>query len=331
MEFMADAAVATIQRSELIRHGAMELGISVSDEEIDEKLKSFDPPLTKDYRDIIGAQMVRDKMRDEYFDKQVPVFAEQRHVMGMLLESESRVDEVRARLEGGEDFTELAGELSLESISKDAGGDLGWHPEGILTVKMRTSVPDEYAFSGEVGVLSQTVYDETISKMTGYWLIKVVERDEAVQQAYVEVILLGSEEEAQSVRARLEAGEDFAALAEEFSQHSQSKENGGHLDVSSPDMMSPAFNEFVFDPEVELETLSQPIRDDEAITQGGYWLLKVVDIDDDRQVDDEDRDLLKGDALNKWIEALWDDPENEVESYLDEEKKAWAIKKATSS
>jgi len=38
--------------------------------------------------------------------------------------------------------------------------------------------------------------------------------------------------------------------------------------------------------------------------------------------------LLKSDALNQWVSALWDDPENEVISYLDDEKKRWAADKA---
>jgi len=328
MQFMADTVAKDIEQNELVRQGAMELGISVSSDEVDEKLKSYDPPLSKDYRDIVGAQMLFDKLRDEYFDKQVPVFAEQRHIMAMLLESESQAAEVRARLESDEDFAELAGELSLESFSKTEQGDLGWQLKGFLTRLLNTSVPDEHAFSSEVGVLSQPIYDETKAKNVGYWLIKVIEGDEVAQQALVQVILLGSEEEAQDIRDRLEAGEDFATLAKEFSQHDLSRENEGNLNVESPDMMSPAFSEFVFDPEVELETISEPIRDDAVATTGGYWLLKVVDMDDNRQIADEDRDLLKTDALSEWVSSLWDDPENKIENYLDDDKKAWAIAKA---
>ncbi len=328
MQFIADTVAEDIEQNELVRQGAMKLGISVSSDEVDEKLKSYDPPLSKDYRDIVGAQMLFDKLRDEYFDKQVPVFAEQRHIMAMLLESESQAAEVRARLEGDEDFAELAAELSLESFSKTEQGDLGWQLEGFLTRLLNTSVPDEHAFSSEVGVLSQPIYDETKAKNVGYWLIKVIEGDEVAQQALVQVILLGSEEEAQDIRDRLEAGEDFATLAEEFSQHDLSRENEGNLNVESPDMMSPAFSEFVFDPEVELETISEPIRDDAVATTGGYWLLKVVDIDDNRQIADEDRDWLKTDALSEWVSSLWDDPENKIENYLDDDKKAWAIAKA---
>lgn len=328
MQFMADIVAEDIEQNELVRQGAMKLGISVSSDEVDEKLKSYDPPLSKDYRDIVGAQMLFDKLRDEYFDKQVPVLAEQRHIMAMLLESESQAAEVKARLEGDEDFAELAGELSLESFSKTEQGDLGWQLKGFLTRLLNTSVPDEHAFSSEVGVLSQPIYDETKAKNVGYWLIKVIEGDEVAQQALVQVILLGSEEEAQDIRDRLEAGEDFATLAKEFSQHDLSRENEGNLNVESPDMMSLAFSEFVFDPEVELETISEPIRDDAVITTGGYWLLKVVDMDDNRQIADEDRDLLKTDALSEWVSTLWDDPENKIENYLDDDKKAWAIAKA---
>ena len=332
MQPLADNMVEIIQRNELIRQGAMELGISVSDDEVDEKLKSYDPPLSKDYRDIVGAQMLLDKLRDEYFDKQVPMLAEQRHIMAMFLESESQATGVKARLEAGEDFAELAGELSLESFSKTEKGDLGWQPEGFLTRRLGTSALDDYTssicLSCEVEVVSQPIHDEAKAKNVGYWLIKVVERDEVAQQALVQVILLGSEEETQEVRDRLEAGEDFATLAKEFSQHYESRENEGQLNISSPDMMSPAFSEFVFDSEIELETLSQPIRDDAVTTTGGYWLLKVVDIDDNRQIEDEDRDLLKADALSEWVSSLWDDPENKIESYLDDDKKAWAIAKA---
>jgi len=89
--------------------------------------------------------------------------------------------------------------------------------------------------------------------------------------------------------------------------------------------MTSAFDEFVFDPEVELETLSSPIRDVATNTDGGYWLIKVIEADDNRQIDDENRDMLKNDALNKWVEGLMEDPENKVVSYLDDEKTQWAI------
>jgi len=432
MYSLADNMVEIIEQNELIRQEAMELDISVSQDEVNNELKSLDPPLSKDYRDFVRAAMLIDKLQDEYFDKQVPIYAEQRHIMAMLLESESQVAEVRARIDAGEDFTDLAGELSLESFSKEENGDLDWRPEGVLTILLGTSLVDDYAFSSEVDILSQPVYDEErikgvgywIAKVLerkdkpeeaevlgillgseeeaweartkleagedfdelaeelsqheetkedggdlgwlapgeigpafdefvfnheielgvvsepifddnivtegGYWLIKVAERKEKREKADVEVILLGSEEEAQEVRTRLEAGEDFATLAQELSQH-ESKDNGGEVSDVTPDMMSLALSEFIFGPEVESETVSEPIRDDTAVTKGGYWLIEVTEIDGNRQIEDNDRERLKAEAFTEWVEALRDDPENKIENYLDNQKKTWAVDRAMRS
>ncbi|MDD5703866.1 MAG: peptidylprolyl isomerase, partial [Dehalococcoidales bacterium] len=355
-------------------------------------------------------------------EKEVPTFVEQRHIMAMLLESEERAVEVRARIEAGEDFGSLAGELSFEKVSADKDGDLGWQPEGALAVLLGTSVVDEYAFSSEVGILSAPIHDEEVIKNTGYWIVKVLEREEQadvrgillwseeeaqwvreklmddkdfgemaavlsehesskkldgylglwapdeVSPAFAEFvfnpeiepetisepifddtivteggywlievlekkeranvlgILLGIEEEAQQVKSRLDAGEDFGELAKEFSQHEWSKEDGGDLGWLKRGKESPAFDEFLFNS--ELETVSEPIRYDTFSTKGGYWLIKVVDKDDNRQIDDSYRCLLKTRALEEWIESLWNDPENNIENYLDDDKKSWAIEHA---
>jgi len=329
MQFMVDEAVTAIEQNELVRQEAEKLGISVSNDAVDEELKSRDPPLSKDYRDIIRAELLIKKLRDEYFEQKVPVSDEQRHIMAMFLESEKQASEIRAKLENDERFVDLAKELSLDSFSKEKEGDLDWRPKGILDELLTTSVVEEYAFSSDVGVLSQPIYDEDKTKMVGYWIIKVLDRKEEPEEAHVQAILLGSEEEAQGVRIRLEDGEDFADLAEELSQHRASKEDEGELTGLTPGMMSPAFDEFIFHPELRLRLLGEPVRDDAVVTNGGYWLIKVVDIDYNREIEEEDRDLLKSKALTEWVSSLRDDPENKVESYLDEEKKGWAILQAT--
>ena len=329
MYLLVDEVVTIIQRNELIEQGTMELGISVSDKEVDEELKSHEPPFNDAHRDIVRSQLLINKLQDEYFEQEVPVYAEQRHIMAMFLESERQVAEVRTRIEAGEEFADLAGELSLEDLSKEENGDLGWRPRDVLTILLGTSILEEHIFSSEVGVLSQPIYDEEIIKNVGYWLVRVLEREEKTEQARVAGILLSTEEEAQRVRERLEAGEDFDELVKEFSQHEASKEDGGALGWLDPGEARPAFDEFIFDHELELGVVSEPIFDDVIVTQGGYWLIKVMAIDDNRRIEDSDRDLLKAESLNKWVEALWDDPKNKIEVYLDDEKKAWAIEQAT--
>ena len=329
MYSLADEVVRIIEQNELVRQEAeRKLGISVSDDAVDEELKSRDPPLSRDYRDIVRIEMLITKLRDEHFEQEVPVFGEQRHIMAMFLESESQAQEVSAKLEAGEDFAELAGELSLDGLSED--GDLGWQSKDVLTILLGTPILGEHAFSAEAGVLSQPIYDEDKAKGIGYWLIEVLEREEDEEEVDVQAMLLESEEEAQEVRARLEAGEDFATLSEEFSQLGEA-EKEGYLGLLAPGMMTTAFDEVVFDAKLEPGTLSEPVKDEAIITRGGYWLLKVLDKADNMQIEDADRDLLKAKALSDWVSALWDNPENIVESYLDDEKKAWAIERALKS
>jgi len=336
VSYLADMTATSIQNNELVIQEALALGFTVSDEEVearmDEELADYAPSLLKEYRDVIKytfrVQMLMEKMLDEYFEQQVPQSAEQRHIMAMFLESQTQANEVRERLEGGEDFGGLTAELCLDSYCKSQEGDLGWHPREMLPQLISSTVLADSAFGAEVGVISQPIYEEAKLKPLGYWLIELEFVDAEVDYAELKVILLGNEEKANEVRARLEDGEDFAALAAELSQHADSKENGGELKVDARELFSEAFDEFVFDPGLEPGTISQPIKDDTVVTEGGYWLIKVAEADDDRPIDEVDRDTLKRVALNQWVEGLPDDPDNTVESYLDEEKTNWAVLRA---
>jgi len=234
--------------------------------------------------------------------------------------------EVEARLERWEAFTDLASELSLESFSRDKEGDLGWLPRGILTILLGTSVVDEYAFSAEVGLLSEPVYDEDLTKKVGYWLIRVMEWDEDMEEAAVKALVLSSRQEAEEVRAKLEAGGDFAEMAEEYSQLAVG--NKGFLKSVAPGELTEVFDEAVFGSELELQALSEPLRDETIFTKGGYWLIKVVEIDDNRPLEPVDRDLLKAQALDDWVSELLADETNIVESYLNNKQKMWAVERA---
>jgi len=329
---LANSTVTAIETSELVRQEALKLGISVSDEEVEaaigEQFADYDSSVLKTYhdviRDMVRFQLLRQKLLDDYFDQQVPQTAEQRRVLAMFLESQSQANEIRDRLEGGELFSDLTAEFCLDSYCKSQNGDLGWHPREILAKLVNSSVLVDSAFSQEVGTLSQPIAEDTKSKTLGYWLIRVDFRDDDAGTAQGKAMLLGSEDEANNVRARLEAGEDFAALSDEFSQYDQFKGNGGDFEVSKGDMSS-AFDDFAFDPELELGTLSQPIKDDTVTTTGGYWLIKVADAASNRQIDEADRDTLKNDALSQWTAGLPDKPENTVENYLNDETTNWAI------
>jgi parvulin-like peptidyl-prolyl isomerase len=332
ISYMTDYTAEAIERNELVKQAAAALDITVSDEEVDELMESLDLPQEKPYRDLAITQLLLQKVRDEYLEEQVPKFADQRHIMAMFLESEAQANEVIARIEAGESFTELAAELSLDDVTKEAEGDLGWLPQGILPLTVDSEVLEENAFTIEVGTLSQPIFEADKTKSVGYWLVEVIEITEADEgdeeggsvEAQVKRMLLGSEQEALDITARLEAGEDFAELAAEYSLDTVSNTTGGEITVS-PDTNTAAFDDYVFGEDVELGVLSPPIRDTEVSSTGGYWLIEVTEAEANREIDDDNRLILKNDALNNWLEGLKDDPDNVIDNYLDEDKLYWAV------
>lgn len=332
MQSVANQTVTAMQQRELIRQGAMELGITVTDKEVDEEMKKNDPPLGNEFRDLVRTDMLTSKLIDEYFEEKVPRSVEQKKIKAMFLESEGEAVDVRGRLKSGGDFAELANEFSLENIAVLEDGDsvedkdTGWYAKDILIEKLGYSVVSDYVFSAGLG-LSEPVYDQDRAKNVGYWLVKFVERDEDAQGELLnfQVMLLGSEEEARDIIRRLELGEEFTELAKEYSQDTASKEDGGDLGWLDPDEVAPLLKEFILS--AEPGSLSGPIKDEDVFTKGGYWLIDVIAFEENRQLFDSDYDFLKRKALDEWVSTLWDDPANVVESYLDDEQIEWAIER----
>lgn len=89
-------------------------------------------------------------------------------------------------------------------------------------------------------------------------------------------ILLGAgddaEERIKALRQRIEAGEDFAAVAAEASEDPGSARVGGDLGWIEPDVMVPAFEEALF--ALEPGELSEPVR-----TEFGWHLIKLEEVE----------------------------------------------------
>jgi parvulin-like peptidyl-prolyl isomerase len=261
----------------------------------------------------------------------MPTSAPQRHVLAMLLEGDEQAESVRARIETGELFAQLASDSSLDDYSKGKQGDLGWHPQDVLAELLSSSAPGDFAFGAQIGELSQPLYDADKTKSVGYWLIKVIEkRSDPSDQIHLQVTLLGSEQEAKQMRARLVAGEDFATLAKELSQHKGSKDDGGVFEWLSVETLKTdtTFAAWTDAVNMEVGQLSEPLRDFSETTTGGYWLVRLLEKEDSRDISDDDRTLLAAKATDEWITALQENPDNKLENLLTDELKEWAVKQA---
>ena len=111
-----------------------------------------------------------------------------------------------------EDFDKLAEELSQDPGSKAKGGDLGFFGRGRMVPEF-----EEYAFSGEPGVISEPVKTDF-----GYHLIKVLEKKEGQTLPFEEV-------KAELVRERL-AEEKVESKLDELDQ---ALKNGNESQVTS--------------------------------------------------------------------------------------------------
>jgi hypothetical protein len=314
---------------ELLRQNAEKLGITVTEKEISDEIKKNKTDNTQAARDMTRASLLITKLK-EHFGSQIATSAEQNNVMAMLLESEQQVEDVKARIGAGESFGDIAAELSLDSTTQKAGGVLGWLPDGVIDNILGTKVlTDELISAVEMGVLNSIV-DADISKNVGYWILKVTKAAEAATTtttttnsatATVKAILVGSEEEAEKVLALLNDGGNFDTVAEEYSQTWDSTK-GSVLEVTEG-TYSDVFEAYALNPDVEIDAISNIIRDTEKSTTGGYWLYEVMD-KGTQDISDTNMDYLIGDALDAWVAGF--DYTTVVESLTDDMKTVAAAK-----
>ena len=308
-DYIAGTVADEIIKAELLGQGAKNLGIEVTTEEIDAKLEEYEFPNDRVYRDIIRAELSQEKL-EEHFSSGLNATMEQTHVQVMLVESEEVADEVITKIETSSNFTALVEEFSCSSPIE---GDLGWLPEELMP---NTLIADA-AFNLTPGEINQPIYDVTAIKDVGYWLIEVTDKQD--EEVEARAMLLGSEAEAERVKAELVGG-NFSDLAEEYSQH-ESKTEGGELGLlKQGDMGSEAFDQVAFN--ITVNEVSEPVKDESVQTTDGYWIVKVVD-KGDHELEETVKEELRDKHLNDWFEELQED--SIIEDHLDTDKISWAL------
>ena len=210
-------------RVEIVRQLADELGVLVSDEDVqgrwdldaasraggEDELREFIAGLgltEAEYRDfelanaariegieqIVGGDVaVTDADIAAAFEASGPV-ATASHI---LVETEDEALELKQQLDDGASFADLAVEHSLDTGSAQVGGSLGQQPQG-------TYVPEfeEYVWSGEIGVIS-----DPIETQFGFHLILVNDRETSVEDATERLrTLLESQNRSQAVQQRFQ-------------------------------------------------------------------------------------------------------------------------------
>jgi len=236
-----------------------------------------------------------------------------RHIMMTVAPSEEekqaafqQAKEVLAKARAGESFESLARSYS-QCPSAEAGGDLGFFSPGEMVPEFERAV-----FSLNPGEIS-----DVVETMYGYHVIRCEER--RGNQARVRHILIAlSTSEADEeqliarmndIRERILSGEDFSALAEEYSQDPYSREKGGDLGWYPIDQLTSQFRSVV--DTMGVGSVSAPIA-----TSSGYHLLQAIDRVNQRQITlEDDRESLEelarqhkiSQTLETWLKQLRDE------------------------
>lgn len=213
-----------------------------------------------------------------------------------------------AKLAADKLFAELASELEAAGARH---APLGW--------RRKADIPS--LFGETVSGLQKGEVSEVVRSDSGLHLVKLIDQrggiEGTLRETKVRHILITpneirdeqqARELAEEVAAKLAAGEDFAALARQYSDDPGSALRGGDLGWNAPGKMVPAF-ESVMDI-MALEEVSPPFE-----SPFGWHILQVID----RRETDFTRERAKErarliiaegkfeDELNNWLQKLRDE------------------------
>ena len=312
----SNAVARYIEDAEVIRQGAKDLNITVSQEEVEETIKEQQWPKGKVYQDIVEFMLLRERLV-EYFDSQLPDEMLQANTQVIFVESEQVANNVIDQAEKGENFTELVREFSYDNRTKEYDGNLGWLPMELMSPTMAET------FNLTTGEISQPICNNSTNKSVGYWLIKVSEKDPE-KGINVSAMLLGSEQEAVEIKTELDAEGNFSELAKNYSQHSSKYKSGelGWLKANETNDFSDEFDEVAF--QLPVDEVSETVKDETVTTEGGCWVVKVLD-KQQRELDDAVREALKNKRFSEWLEQQREN--SIIENKLDATRMAWAVAK----
>ncbi len=147
-------------------------------------------------------------------------------------------------------------------------------------------------------------------------------RDEipdTAEQVRMRSIQVSTEEEAEQVLLRLEAGEDFAALAQELSPDTATENNGEEEDWTPRGVLNPDVEDVVF--ALEAGQTSEPVPLGDV-----FYLFQLLEKAADRELTDDQRQELEDVYYYEWQSEIRQ--EAEVATYLDQESTAHLLEVA---
>lgn len=324
-----------MEDNELLRQAAPSVGLQVTDQEIDQELHKRVMPqdaqakpspaelerefkeryaqrlsLLKlsdaEYRDIVRADLLREKVRD-MLGAQLPAVARQAR-LDVILASNERLAQVQDELKKGTDFKRISKQLSTDQDLQDREGDYGWTPVGVVPEL------DDDVFGLQPGNISAPVETKD-----GVFILKTVER--TGDRVRVLAMKVADKDKAQDALSKYrDANEEFSVAFNQFNTDSDLKAKNGDLGLVEKGYKGGVFDDVLFG--LPIGKVSDPVG-----TAQGIYFIRVVERAEARRIDTKRLDVLKTRALEKWL--LEQRKLNKVERFFNDRIYSWAVDQVT--
>lgn len=270
---------------------ARDLGLA-DDPAIQQEIADYRAQLAKPY---LLERTVLEKVIQDLFEKQQEEIRAS-HILLRVDESAApedtlaayqKLSAIRDSVLAGADFAELAVRYSEDPSAARNQGDLSYFTGGRMIQSF-----EDMAYGTPVGEVSPVFRTQF-----GYHILRVADRRVAAPEIQASHILVRVEPGAtaadsaealalvQSLKQRVEAGEDFAELARQYSDDQASGQNGGDLGFFPRARMVPPFSKAAYELK-EVGDVSDPVE-----TRFGYHLIKLTDRKAPRTYDEAYVDL----------------------------------------
>ena len=253
---------------------------------LQENLKNTAGMSLEDYEKIVRARLLRQKVSEAIGKEKVTDTEEQVHARHILLQRDKTETappaQAAAPISGTQVVSAAVASAPLsatQTMSAAVATTTISGSQAVSTAMAATAVSGTQAVTATKPISAQVAVTPTQPLSP-----TLVTRDDAMTLAL-----------AKDLRQQIQSGEDFAKLAEEFSDDPGSAAKGGDLGWFSKGVMIKEFEDAAFT--LPLAQVSEPIS-----TTFGYHLIEVTEKDPNRPKDESTLSQERGQAFQEWLQ-----------------------------
>lgn len=243
------------------------------------ELKSYRNQLSKNYvsDSKVTNELVQEayeRMKQEIRASHILVLVDESAAPEDTLKAYQKIIDIKKRIDSGEDFVKVAQQFSEDPSVKENNGDLGYFSSFRMVYPFENA-----AFSTEMGQTSKP-----FRTRFGYHIVKVVDKRANRGEVTVAHIMIlkpsdpviktedKSKQTIEDIYKKIQQGESFESLAQQFSEDKSSASKGGVLQrFGSGQLSSEEFENVAFSLQNKND-ISQPFQ-----SQFGWHIVKLID------------------------------------------------------